>query len=115
MTKAAGLPRSKLTLWAISVIAQTVEDVTHAPVTPHPRLRLALAWLSLALDEKPALDLFWEDARRDLGSGQTDHINQYIRGSHLALRFEGICERAGLNYWRVREHAAAHLAEWPDC
>lgn len=99
------LPRSKLTLWALSVISATVDSASAEPVEPTPRLRLALAWLTVAHDEAGAWELFWHDAREAKCNGVIDHMNAYRRGTSLRLRLEGMCERLGSDYWAVRDYA----------
>jgi hypothetical protein len=107
------LPRSRLSLWALSVIAQTAKQADHRPVEPTPRLRLAMAWLSVTTDERQALEQFWQDAREVLTDRQTDYKNAYIRGTSLSLRLQGICERLGTDYHKITDHASTTNAEWP--
>lgn len=107
------LPRSRLNLWALSVLAQTARDANHRPVTPTPRLRLAMAWLSVAAGERQALDLFWEDARGVMPTGPEDYRQAYLRGTKLTLRLQGLCERLGTDYDAIAAHAREANAEWP--
>lgn len=107
------LPRSRLNLWALSVIAQTVAAADHEPVKANPRLRLAMAWLTVSAGEGQALELFWQDAREVLPESETNYKNAYLRSSHLALSLQGLCERMGASYWEVCEYARGMNAEWP--
>jgi hypothetical protein len=90
-----------------------VRDADHTPITPTPRLRLALAWLTVAAGEGQALELFWLDARAVLPDGEADYKNGYIRSTNLRLRLEGLCERMGTDYDKVTGHAREMNAEWP--
>lgn len=107
------LPRSRLNLWALAVIAQTVRDADHRPVEPTPRLRLAMAWLMVSAGEGAAMELFWKSARDPMAFNQTDYIKSYMRCTQLRLRLEGLCERMGTDYEKVRNHAREMNAEWP--
>ena len=107
------LPRSRLNLWSLSVLAQTARDADHRPVTPTPRLRLAMAWLTVSAGERQALELFWKDARVELNSGQTDYMNTYARRTNLSLRLQGLCQRLGTDYEKITTYARETNAEWP--
>lgn len=108
------LPRSKLTLWALSVLSRAVDALDHDPLPATPRLRLAMAWLSVASDEKEALDLLWEEARAHMSDRVGDYQKAYMRGTNARLRLEGICERMGTSHWRIRSHVAENPPTWPE-
>lgn len=108
------LPRSKLTLWALSVLSQATHAADHEPVPITARLRLAMAWLSVATGEGDALELWWDEARQPMICDNSDYKTAYRRVSGLVLRFEGICERMQVRYWAVRDHARDNPPAWPD-
>lgn len=107
------LPRSRLNLWALSVLAQTVRNADHRPVTPTPRLRLAMAWLTVAAGEGQVMEMFWRDCRGVMPAGPGDPQQAYLRGTTLSLRLQGLCERMGTDYEKVTRYAGETNAEWP--
>jgi hypothetical protein len=107
------LPRSRLNLWALSAIAQAVEEADHRPVAASPRLRLAMAWLTVSEGEGEALGLLWQEARDPMPFNQTDHNKSYIRRINLRVRFAGVCERMGTTFERIAAHARETSGEWP--
>lgn len=112
------LPPSRLNLWALTVVAQTVKNADHLPVKPTPRLRLALAWLTVSAGEGQAVSLFWDDALEPMPKtgrqfDPTDHMKAYRRSTSLRLRLEGLCERLGSDYHTIRDYADKVNSEWP--
>lgn len=95
------------------MIAQTAAAADHEPVTPTPRLRLAMSWLTVSAGEGQALQLFWEDAREVFPDGHPDARKAYMRGTSLNLRLQGLCQRMGTDYEKVTDYARGMNAEWP--
>jgi hypothetical protein len=72
-----------------------------------------MAWLTVSAGEGQALELFWNDARAEAPSSQTDHMNAYVRGANLNLRLQGLCERVGTDYEKITTYARETNGEWP--
>jgi hypothetical protein len=72
-----------------------------------------MAWLTVSAGEGQALECFWEDARAELTSSQTDYMNAYVRGTNLNLRLQGLCQRLGTDYEKITTYARETNAEWP--
>lgn len=95
------------------MIAQTVAQADHLPVIPTPRLRLAMAWLTVAAGEGQAMEMFWQDCRGVMPTGPEDFQQSYLRRTKLNIQLQHLCERIGTDYEKITQHARGVNAEWP--